>query len=127
MGSSDGQFCKGLRVLLVEDEAVIAMLTESMLMELGCDDVVLAGSVSQALRAIAERAPDLAVLDVNLRGEMVMPVAQTLAAAGVPFAFATGYGRQGILADWSAYPLVQKPFGMTELEAALKAALGMAG
>ena len=125
MGQLDTSFCKGLHVLLVEDEAIIAMLTESMLMELGCDDVVLAGSVSQALRAIERRTPDLAVLDVNLRGEMVMPVAETLAAAHVPFAFATGYGRQGILADWSAYPLVQKPFGMTELEAALKEALGV--
>ena len=101
------------------------MLTESMLLDLGCDDVVLAGSVRQALRAIEERTPDVAVLDVNLRGEMVMPVAETLAAAKVPFAFATGYGRHGILADWSAYPLVQKPFGLSELEAALKEALGI--
>ena len=72
MGQFAEPFCKGLRVLLVEDEAIVAMLTEGMLIELGCDAVVLAGSVSQALRAIEERTPDLAVLDVNLRGNFQM-------------------------------------------------------
>ena len=125
--TEDSAFCRGLRVLLVEDESIIAMLTESMLQELGCDEVVLAGSVGQALSAIEERMPDLAVLDVNLRGEMVLPVAERLARDNVPFAFATGYNNSGMLATWRAYPLVQKPFGMPELEAALKEALGVAG
>ena len=92
MGDQGDHFCKGLHVLLVEDEAVIAMLTESMLAEMGCDDVAIAGSVAQALSAIDSRPPDLAVLDVNLRGQMVLPVAEKLAAAGIPFTFATGYG-----------------------------------
>ncbi len=125
--TEDSDFCRGLRVLLVEDESIIAMLTESMLLEMGCDDVVLAGTVGQALREIDQRMPDLAVLDVNLRGEMVLPVAERLARENVPFAFATGYNAMGVLAAWRDYPLVQKPFGMTELEAALKEALGVAG
>lgn len=109
--------------MLVEDEAVIAMLTESMLAEIGCDDVVIVGTVPQAIRAIESRRPDLAVLDVNLRGQMVLPVAEKLAQAGVPFAFATGYGASDMLAAWRHYPVIQKPFDLPDLEWALRKAL----
>jgi CheY-like chemotaxis protein len=119
------RFCKGLRVLLVEDESVIAMLTENMLAELGCEDIAIAGSIAQALNAIDRNPPDLAVLDVNLRGQMVLPVAEKLAAAGIPFAFATGYGASDVLAGWKRYPVIQKPFGMPELERALRQALAI--
>ncbi len=122
MGES---FCSGLRVLLVEDESVIAMLTESMLAEMGCNQIRIAGSVPQALAFIDEAPPDLAVLDVNLRGELVLPVAEKLANAGIPFAFATGYGRSEVLSKWQGYPIVQKPFDMLDLENALKTALGV--
>lgn len=118
--------CHGLHVLLVEDEAVIAMLTEAMLAELGCHQIRVAGSVARALVLIDEALPDLAVLDVNLRGELVLPVAQRLADAGVPFAFVTGYGRSELLSGWQRYPIVEKPFDMLDLENALKAALGAA-
>lgn len=123
MAAPDDPLCKGLHVLLVEDEAVIAMLTENMLAEIGCDDVVIAGTVPQAIRAIEERRPDLAVLDVNLRGQMVLPVAEKLAQAGVPFAFATGYGAAEMLAAWRHYPVIQKPFDLPDLEQALRQAL----
>lgn len=126
MASSSANFCKGLRVLLVEDEAVIAMLTENMLAEMGCEDIAIAGSVAQALTAIDKNPPDLAVLDVNLRGQMVMPVAEKLSAAGIPFTFATGYGASELLAAWRRYPVIQKPFAMPELERALREALGLA-
>lgn len=122
MGES-GDFCKGLRVLLVEDESIIAMLTESMLMEMGCENVHVASTVPQALALIDKMPPDLAVLDVNLRGELVLPVARKLAAAGIPFAFATGYGKADMLVDYHHYPILQKPFDLPELENALRSAL----
>ncbi len=123
MESSSKHFCKGLRVLLVEDESVIAMLTESMLAELGCEEVSIVGSIAQALDAIENNRPDIAVLDVNLRGQMVLPVAERLAAAGIPFTFATGYGATEMLSEWRHYPIIQKPFGIPELERALRQAL----
>lgn len=126
MENAANNFCKGLRVLLVEDESVIAMLTENMLADLGCENIAIAGSIAQALDAIDQHPPDLAVLDVNLRGQMVLPVAEKLAAAGIPFTFATGYGASEMLAAWRGYPVIQKPFGMPELERALRQALATA-
>jgi DNA-binding NtrC family response regulator len=119
----NGEFCQGLRVLLVEDEAIIAMLTEHMLREMGCENVKVVGSVARALSAIERDPPDIAVLDVNLRGEMVLPVAQKLAKAGIPFAFATGYGKTEMLAEFHHYPILQKPFDIPDLENALRSAL----
>lgn len=119
----NGEFCQGLRVLLVEDEAIIAMLTEHMLREMGCEHVNVVGSVARALSAIERDPPDIAVLDVNLRGEMVLPVAQKLAKAGIPFAFATGYGKTEMLAEFHHYPILQKPFDIPDLENALRSAL----
>ena len=118
-----GDFCKGLRVLLVEDESIIAMLTEHMLREMGCDDVHIVGSVAMALSAIERDPPDVAVLDVNIRGAMVFPVARKLAQAGIPVAFATGYGKTEMLAEYHHYPILQKPFDMPDLENALRSAL----
>jgi DNA-binding NtrC family response regulator len=123
--ANNNDFCRGLHVLLVEDESIIAMLTESMLMEMGCNDVVIAGSIEQAMVSIERELPDLAVLDVNVRGEMVLPVARRLEAAGIPFAFATGYGRAEMLAAFHAYPIVQKPFDLPDLENALRSALAL--
>jgi DNA-binding NtrC family response regulator len=123
MGQLDPDFCKGLRVLLVEDESIIAMLTEQMLREMGCDDIHIVGTVPTALSVIDRDPPDLAVLDVNLRGEMVLPVAQKLARAGIPFAFATGYGKTEMLNEFHHYPILQKPFDMPDLENALRSLL----
>jgi len=92
-------------------------------MELGCAEVWHAASVSDAIRLLGERRPDLAVVDVNLGGEPSYAVAEQLAAAGVPFAFATGYGQTGILVPWASRPVVQKPFQLEALAAALSAAL----
>lgn len=122
--SDQGEFCKGLRVLLVEDESVIAMLTENMLMEMGCDEIEVAGSVPQALSSIERHPPDVAVLDVNLQGQLVLPVAEKLAKAGIPFTFATGYGKSDMLGAFQDYPIVQKPFDLPDLENALRSALG---
>ena len=114
---------RGLKVLLVEDETLISFLIEDMLQELGCSDVWHASAVSQALSILSERRPDIAVVDVNLGGELVYPLVEQLDAAGIPFVFATGYGRTGLPNAWSGRPVVQKPFPLEVLAAALGSAL----
>jgi CheY-like chemotaxis protein len=115
----------GIRLLLVEDEAMVAMMLEEMLIDLGCVVVDVAGSLSRGL-SLAETAEglDAAVLDVNLGGEKVYPVAEKLAASGVPFIFSTGYGLAGIAPDFQRFPALAKPFTPKALEAALLTALG---
>jgi CheY-like chemotaxis protein len=76
------------------------------------------------LALLDARTPDAAVLDVNLGGDPVYPVARRLADAGVPFVFATGYGASGIHEDWAGRPVVQKPFLSEALGTALGTALG---
>ena len=89
---------QGRRVLLVEDDAIICMLMEDGLIDAGAEVVGCAHSVEEALelidRATADGGLSAAVLDINLDGEMVSPVADRLAALGVPFIFATGYPEQ---------------------------------
>ena len=84
-----------LRIILVEDEALVAMMMEDLLEELGCQIVASFGSLTPALEWLAEQDTPLdgAVLDVNLGGgENVFPLAAALRERGVPFVFATGYG-----------------------------------
>ncbi len=66
---------------------------------------------------------DAAILDVNIAGESVAPLAEVLAEKAVPFIFATGYGLQGVDQKWAHHPLLQKPFTAKELQVALLAAL----
>jgi len=113
------------RVLIVEDEALVAMLLEDMLIDAG---YVVAGTVSaiqQALEFVAD-APedfDVAILDVNLRGKPIFPVAEALVAAGKPFVFATGYGAGSLPETWRNRPTLQKPFGAGDVERVLATAL----
>ncbi len=108
-----------MRVLVVEDEGLIALLMEDMLGELGCETEV-ATSVSEALSWLdGGGSPDAALLDVNLAGETVLPVAEALAARGAPFAFATGYGEAPDPRFRDA-PLLTKPIRLARLEAVLR-------
>ena len=113
----------GRRALVVEDETIVAFLIEDMLTELGCAEVWLANTVSAALAILAERRPDIAVLDVNLAGDEAYKVAERLEADNVPFVFATGYGRDAIVERWAQQPIIQKPFRFETLEQALQSAL----
>jgi DNA-binding response OmpR family regulator len=79
--------------------------------------------VRQALAALDERRPDVAILDVNLGGDPVFPLVERLERLDVPFVFATGYGASGVLTRWRDRPVVQKPFSERELTAALALAL----
>jgi CheY-like chemotaxis protein len=122
--ASSGAALHGLSVLVVEDETIVSLLIEGMLTDLGCDDVWYASGVEEGLTLLDARTPDAAVLDVNLAGQPVYPIARRLADAGVPFVFATGYGASGVHEDWSGRPVLQKPFQSDSLGSALSSALG---
>ncbi|HEX8167550.1 MAG TPA: response regulator [Beijerinckiaceae bacterium] len=115
---------EGLSVLVVEDETIVAFMIEDMAAELGAAEVRHAGGVAAALKLIAARRPDAAVLDVNLGGAPIHPVAERLDALAVPFVFATGYGRQGVPPQWAGRPVLQKPFPAEALARVLREALG---
>lgn len=121
-----GKSLEGLRLFLVEDEALVAMLLEDMLSDLGCIVVEVAGSLSQALERLddLDARADGAILDVNLGGEQVYPFADALAERKIPFLFATGYGRMGVSARYPTRPVLAKPYGPTELAAALETLRG---
>lgn len=109
----------GLRLLLVEDESHVAMLVEDMLADMGCQVVASAARVSEALRLIEGTDIDAAVLDVNVAGEKVFPVAERLRERGIPFVFATGYGADGLREDLRTHPVIAKPFPQSQLQKAL--------
>ena len=112
----------GKRVLLVEDEALVAMLVEDMLADEGCEVAATASRLGEALALAGDAglAIDLAILDVNLAGEPVFAVAEVLARRGVPFAFATGYGAGGLPESWRSRPTLQKPFTAADVRAVLE-------
>ena len=115
---------RGLRVLIVEDEALISMHLEDILEQLGCRVVGPAMSIEAAQRLVeTDDQFDVAILDVNLAGQPIYPVAQQLLTRGRPFLFMTGYGAQGLLSGWRDRPTVQKPFGFGEIRDGLSAAL----
>jgi len=120
MSDSSKGLLDGMSVLIVEDEAIISFLLEDMLAELGAADVRIAANIRTALAMIDSRRPDLAVLDVNLGGERVYPVAERLEAGGVPFVFTTGYGKSGLDSRWAKKTVVSKPFTVPLMHEALK-------
>jgi len=111
-------------VLVVEDEALIAMMIAEMLAELGYDSVERASHSAQAFTFIQEQPFDVAILDVNLNGTETFPIADALRQRGVPFIFATGYGAVGIAHRGSDDPVLEKPFTQRQLGQALNAVLG---
>jgi CheY-like chemotaxis protein len=111
------------RVLVVEDELMIRMLLEDMLGELGYAIVAEAGRLEEALEAVRCTDFDLAILDVNLNGQAIAPVADLLAARGTPFVFATGYGDRGLPESHRDRPVLKKPFQMDGLRETLRSTL----
>src|SRR3546814_9846381 len=89
--TGDDRSLAGLRILVVEDELLVALELEMMLIGLGCDVVGPASRLEKAMQLAAAEAIDGAILDVNLRGRPVYPVATALKARGIPFLFSTGY------------------------------------
>lgn len=121
--SSERDFA-GQRVLLVEDEAMITLLLEDMLSDLGCEVVGPADNVDAAMALARGDTPiDAAILDVNLAGRQVYEVADTLRAKGVPIVFSSGYGPGHLREVDRDAPVLGKPFRLQDLAAALRRAL----
>lgn len=107
------------RVLIVEDEAVIAMALEMFLEELGARVVATAGNIQDALNKATTEEFDLAFLDINLNGQKAHVLPGVLERRHKPFAFVTGYGEQGVLEAHADAPVVTKPFSRASISAAL--------
>ena len=105
----------GLRVLVVEDEMMVSMLIEDMLGDLGCTVIGPASRLDEAMALADAVELDCAVLDVNLGGQPIFPLADLLRAKGAPFAFATGYGDAGLRDVDRGSPVLQKPFREADL------------
>lgn len=114
---------EGTRILLVEDEPIIAMTAEDMLEELGCPVVMSVASLPEALAAAEREDYDAAMLDINLNGVDSLPVAALLKRLERPFIFTTGYGVAGC-GEHADVPLVTKPYQLADLAGALERALG---
>jgi CheY-like chemotaxis protein len=100
---------KGSAVLVVEDEAIVSMMLEDILMELGIKVIGPAPSIERALELARSATLDAAILDVNVRGERIDPVAAVLRNRAIPFVFATGYGRDAgpVIGN---EPVIDKPY-----------------
>jgi DNA-binding response OmpR family regulator len=110
---------KGTRVFVVEDEALVLLELQDMLADRG---LVIAASALRLEEAVAKASEvdcDAAILDVNLAGKRIDPVARALADRGIPFVFVSGYDRSSLPVGFRERPLVAKPYGPRELEAAL--------
>ena len=108
-----------LRVLLVEDEALVAMMMQDVLEDLGCTVFGPHRTIASAVDAAKAETVDLALLDINLGDELVYPAAEILAARGVRFVFLTGYDNEHVDPGFRYAPVLQKPFDREALQRAL--------
>jgi len=119
---ADGEVAlEGKRVLILEDEALIALTLMDALRDLGCDIVGPANTVAAALGLIRDETPDFAIIDVNIAGSGSAPVAEALRDAGVPFVYCTGYAEPALqIAPELLAPMLTKPVDPVALAAALR-------
>jgi CheY-like chemotaxis protein len=113
-----------LRVLVVEDEAMVALGLEDMLADLGHEVVARAAGLDKALTAARDLAFDLGILDVNIRGKETYAVADVLAGRGIPFIFSTGYDPSRLRQPYCDGPVLQKPYRESDLRKMIGTALG---
>lgn len=111
------------KVLVVEDEAMVGMLIEDMLIDLGYHVIATAARLDEAIELARASDIDFAVLDVNLGGHSSQAVADILKGRRIPFFFASGYGAQIHMDGHNETPVVQKPFQMQEFAEAIDRAL----
>ena len=112
----------GRHVLIVEDEMILALDLVDIVKDFGCTSTMVS-RVGKAVPLIATQSFDVAILDLNLAGEQVFPVADELIRRSIPFVFATGYGADGVLPAYRNHPVLAKPYSRREVEAALLKAL----
>ena len=110
----------GLKVLVIEDEFLITMLLEDILDDLGCTLAGSATNIRQAAELVSEVVADAAILDVNLGGDPVFPIAQQLTERQVPIIFASGYGSTTLPERWQNFPTLPKPFTADQVATALR-------
>jgi CheY-like chemotaxis protein len=115
------------RILVVEDEYLIRMLLEDMLGDLGYDVAAAVGTIVEASELATTGDFNAAVLDVNLDGTQIYPVADILAKRGLPFVFVTGYGERSLPEPYRDRPALQKPFQIEQLKSTLDGLLAKAG
>ncbi len=111
------------RILVVEDEYLIRMLLEDMLLDLGYEVAGAAGTIAEASALAASTDCHCAILDVNVAGQQIYPVADILAKRGVPFVFVSGYGEGSLAEPYRDRPSLQKPFQAEQLKSTLAALL----
>jgi CheY-like chemotaxis protein len=111
------------RILIVEDEALVALQLEDMLAELGHEVAASCARLDEAVATARTVACDVAVLDINLSGQKSFPVAEALKSRGLPFFFATGYGASILPPGLVGTRVLHKPYSLEDLEAALLGAL----
>lgn len=111
------------RVLIVEDEMCLALMLEDILVDAGYD-VLKAARLPAALALAQAETIDAAILDINLAGRQVFPAADALRLRGIPFLFTSGYGDNGLPAEYLHWPMLQKPYGVERLQEALAMLLG---
>ena len=107
------------RLLVVEDEYLIRMLVEDMLADLGYDVAAAVGTIAEASEQASKGDFQAAILDVNLDGHEIYPVADILTKRGVPVLFVTGYGERSLAPPYQDHPALPKPFQAEQLKAAL--------
>lgn len=117
---------RALRILIVEDEILVAMNLEDMLGELGHNVVSIATHITQASALASSSEIDLAILDLNLSGVLSFPVADMLRQRRIPFMFATGYGSQGMTENYRDEVVMVKPYGLHELQSAINNVISVA-
>src|SRR6201999_1187973 len=110
-------------VFLVEDEVMIRMMVADMLEELGYRIAAEAGEISEAIKLAQSTDYDFAILDVNVNGKVISPVADLIKARNRPFIFATGYGSSGLPEEYRDRPALQKPFQLETLARMIDATL----
>jgi DNA-binding response OmpR family regulator len=110
----------GCRVLIVEDETMIALMIEDTLRDEGYEIVGPTGKLETALRLADEEKPDVAILDVSIRGGKVYPVAERLLVLGIPFVLASGYGDWALPESLRDQPRLTKPFTTAQLQKQVK-------
>ena len=107
------------RILVVEDEMLLAMSMEDMLADFGCDVVGPVARIADGVKLANAERLDGAILDINVAGAEVFPVARELAGRRIPFIFVSGYGTANLPSEWLGRPTLQKPFYPKDLAASM--------